>query len=203
MTQDLKKTLKTLYTAPKGTFIEIDVPERKALMIDGAGDPMTAPAYRAALGALYPLAYAIKFAEKAAGRDFVVPPLEGLWHAEDPTAFVRGARDEWRWTMLIPMPDSVTGTALDAARERAAAKDPALPFGAVRLDTLAEGRSLQALHLGSYADEAPLLAHLHDVEMPARGLTFNGPHHEIYLSDPRKVAPEKLRTLLRQPVREV
>ncbi|HSN43568.1 MAG TPA: GyrI-like domain-containing protein, partial [Propionibacteriaceae bacterium] len=133
------------------------------------------------------------------GDDFVVGPLEGLWSSADPGAFTRRTKDDWDWTMLIALPDQVDERDTAAGLAKAALKKPALP--AVRVVTLDEGLCLQILHLGSYDAEAETLARLHDDVMPQRGLTFNGRHHEIYLTDPRKTPPERLRTVLRQPVR--
>ena len=105
--------------------------------------------------------------------------------------------------MMIPLPDSVSSQDVADGLERGARKKPGLPISTLRALPLVEGRSLQILHVGTYDDEAATLARLHDEVMPERGLTFNGPHHEIYLSDPRRVAPERMRTVLRQPVRPV
>jgi len=193
---DIKKELRQLYAPRAGDWSLVEVPPQQFLMVDGAGDPNTAPAYAAAVEALFGLSYAIKFASKAAGRDFVVAPLEGLWTADDPGSFVRNDRAHWHWTMMIAQPDWVTASDVDSAR---AAKGIHAP----QLESLSEGRSLQVLHVGPYSEEAPTLARLHDEIMPTRSLTFNGAHHEIYLGDPRRVAPEKLRTVLRQPVRDV
>ncbi len=202
---DFKKADKALYTAKATGWSRIDVPEMSFLMIDGQGDP-NGPGYGAALRALYPVAYGVKFAEKGAGRDFAVPPLEALWWADDPAAFVAGDRRDWRWTAILRVPESVED--VEAVRETVLTKqarkkdgaDAAL-IAAVRLERFAEGDCLQRLHVGPYSDEAPTLAELHDRVMPDMGLTFGGKHHEIYLSDPRRVAPEKLKTILRQPVR--
>jgi hypothetical protein len=193
---DIKKELRDLYAARAGDWHEIEVPVQQFLMVDGEGDPNTAPSYAAAVEALYGLSYAIKFASKASGRDFVVAPLEGLWTSDDPGSFIRDDRTQWRWTMMIAQPHWITAADVDSAR---LAKGITAP----RLESLDEGRSLQVLHVGPYSAEAPTLARLHDEVMPARSLTFAGPHHEVYLGDPRRVAPEKLRTVLRQPVRAV
>jgi hypothetical protein len=198
---DLKKTRKELFTAPKGEFATVTVPRVLYLMADGHGDPNSSPDYPRAVEALYSTAYALKFAFKAQGRDFVVSPLEGLWSAADPSSFVARRKHEWDWTMLIMVPDFVDSAAFESACERARTKlgrvSPSL-----RLEALEEGLCLQALHLGSYDDEGPLLASLHDEIMTAGGYAFAGRHHEIYLGDPRKTAPEKLKTILRQPVRK-
>lgn len=196
---DFRKRDRAFYTGKPGQWDRLDLPELTFLAIDGMGDP-NGPGYAAALAVLYPLAYAIKFAEKDAGRDFTMPPLEALWWADDPAVFVSGDRARWRWRALLRMPETVDATALDAARAAAKAKGRDGPLDAVTRVRFAEGECLQCLHLGPYADEAPVLARLHDEVMPGLGLAFNGPHHEIYLSDPRRTRPEKLRTILRQPV---
>lgn len=204
---DFKKVDKALYAARPAGWQRIEVPEMSFLMIDGQGDP-NGPAYAAALMALYPMAYGVKFAEKEAGRDFAVPPLEALWWADDMAAFVAGERRNWRWTAMLRVPAGIGADTLAEVRASVLAKqakktdgaDPAL-IAAVRLERFAEGDCLQHLHLGPYTDEAPVLAELHEEVMPAMGLNFAGKHHEIYLSDPRRVAPGKLKTILRQPVR--
>ncbi|MDQ2089766.1 GyrI-like domain-containing protein [Marimonas arenosa] len=204
---DFKKTDKPLYTAPREGWARVQLPGMTFLMIDGQGDP-NGPEYAAALKALYPMAYGVKFAEKDAGRDFAVPPLEALWWADDMTAFVSADRAHWRWTAMLRVPDAVTSDLVKTVRETVATKQAKKTDGAdpdllrvIRLERFAEGDCLQRLHLGPYTDEAPVLADLHDKVMPGLGLTFGGKHHEIYLSDPRRVAPEKLRTILRQPVK--
>ena len=200
---DFRKSLKALYGPPAGRFVEIDVPQMRFVKVDGAGDPNRVADYGRAVEWLYAVSYAMKFAcKRAVGRDYVVPPLEGLWWAEDPRSFVTRRKDDWRWTMMIMVPEFVPPDLFDAAVAKTGAKRDDRP-DSLRLEPLAEGRCLQAMHIGSYDDEGPLLAELHDRVMPERGLTFNGPHHEIYLGDPRRVAPERLKTVLRQPVRPV
>jgi hypothetical protein len=197
---DLKKTRKPLFTALRNRFVMINAPPVSYLMVDGQGDPNTAQAYRPAVESLYATAFTIKFACKANGRDFVVMPLEGLWSAPDPESFVARRKDEWDWTMMIMVPDYVDDETFLAARIRARKKLGALPES-LRLESLEEGLCLQALHVGGYDDEGPLLARLHGEIMPSGGYDFAGRHHEVYLSDPRKTAPEKLKTVIRQPVR--
>jgi len=200
---DVKTALRPLYTAPRGRFVEVDVPEMTFLKADGAGDPNRAAEYRVAVEWLYGLAYAKKFAARAElGRDHVVPPLEALWWSDDPGSFVRREKDRWRWTVMILVPDFMPRALFEAACARMDAKRPDRP-ASLRREPLAEGRSLQALHIGSYDDEGPLLHLLHDEVMPALGVGFNGPHHEIYLGDPRRAAPARLKTILRQPVRSL
>ncbi len=197
---DFKKVLAALYAAPAGRFVEIDAPPLCFVKIDGEGDPNTTPAYKQAIEWLYPVSYALKFAAKGVGKDYVVPPLEGLWWADDPADFVARRKDRWRWTMMIMAPDYIEPSFFEAAAETTRKKLGDAP-PSLRLESLSEGRALQTLHIGSYDDEGPTLARLHDEIMPAKDLTFAGPHHEIYLSDPRKTAPAKLKTILRQPVK--
>ncbi|GAA1645126.1 GyrI-like domain-containing protein [Georgenia ruanii] len=198
---DFKKTLDA-YRAVAGEVRVVDVPDLQYLMIDGRGDPNTSPAFTEAVEALYPVAYTLKFTSKGElGRDYVVPPLEGLWWAEDMDAFTT-ARDKsrWSWTLMILAPDWLDGAMVAAAVERAAAKNRPARLDDVRLETLSEGRCVQTLHVGAFDDEADVLAHLHHEVIPGRGMRLTGKHHEIYLSDFRKVAPERQRTILRQPV---
>ncbi|MBN9541156.1 MAG: hypothetical protein BGN99_31815 [Alphaproteobacteria bacterium 65-37] len=198
---DFKKALASLYKAPSDRFVAVDVPEMQFVKVDGAGDPNTAPAYNRAIEWLYSTSYALKFAVKAAGKlDYGVPPLEGLWWADDPADFAARRKDRWRWTMMIMAPNIVDRPSFEAAVEKSK-KKLGDPPASLRLERFTEGRSLQILHVGSYDDEAPTLARLHDEVMPSQGLTFAGRHHEIYLSDARRTAPAKLKTILRQPVK--
>jgi hypothetical protein len=197
---DFKAELKHLYQPGIRDFVFVDVPAMTFVMVDGQGDPNTAASYRAAVEWLYGVSYAMKFASKDLGQDYFVPPLEGLWWADNPSDFVARNKANWRWTMMIMVPDFITRAMFDVAVEKTAEKLTEAP-ASLRLATYAEGRSLQIMHLGSYDDEGPALEHLHEVEMPARKLVHNGHHHEIYLNDPRKTAPAKLKTILRQPIK--
>ncbi|MFB9267490.1 GyrI-like domain-containing protein [Bradyrhizobium erythrophlei] len=199
---DFKKKLATLYSAPAGSFAIVDVPVMQFVKIDGSGDPNRDPAYARAIEWIYSTSYAMKFAAKAKlGKDYVVPPLEGLWWADNPDDFVARRKHLWRWTMMIMVPDFVESALYEAAVEKSRAK-LGEPPDTLRLEPLDEGRCLQTLHVGSYDNEGPTLARLHSEIMPAKGVTFAGPHHEIYLCDARKTPPEKLKTILRQPVRD-
>jgi len=201
---DFKRELKNLYAAPAKDFTIADVPPMHYLMIDGLGDPNTSQSYKDAIEALYAASYTIKFASKnGLGRDYTVPPLEGLWWADDMTSFTRGEKSAWRWTMMIMRPDWITPPMIESAIATLQAKKALPALSLLRDERLDEGRSVQIMHIGSYADEAPVLARLHHEFMPKHGLTFNGKHHEIYLSDARKTAPGKLKTILRQPVKPV
>jgi hypothetical protein len=178
------------------------VPELRYIVIDGHGDPNTAPAYAAAVEALYAVAYALKFASKnTLGRDFVVGPLEGLWRAEDQTVFIARNKDSWEWTMMISQPEWITEDMVHTSVESVSTKKGIAAARDIRLRTLAEGTCVQILHIGSYDDETPTLERLHNSYLPDHGLTYNGDHHEIYLSDARRTAPAKLKTILRQPVK--
>jgi hypothetical protein len=193
---DIKNALPALYAPKRGGFHVVDVPEIAFLMVDGHGDPNTSPAYVDAVTALYTLSYTVRaIAKSDLGRVHTVGPLEGLWSADDPAVFVTREKSAWDWTMMISQPAWITPDIVEAAMRKKKAVD------GVRFASYAEGRSVQVLHVGSYDDEAPVLAALHREYLPEHGLTFNGRHHEIYLSDPRRTAPEKLRTILRQPVR--
>lgn len=205
---DFKKRDRAHFSGKVGRYDVLTIPPIPYLMIDGQGDPSGAEFGRA-LAALYPLAFGVKFMHKSRGHDHVVGPLEGLWWAEDHRAFALGFRTEWKWTAMIRQLEGTTEDDLAGAREKALAKlakdkEPATDaatINAVRLEMMDEGEVMQILHVGPFADEAPILERMHAVEMPERGLDFAGHHHEIYLSDPRRVAPEKLRTILRQPVK--
>lgn len=195
--------MKALYapTAKQGLHL-VDVPAMRFLMIDGEGDPNTADDYRDALETLYPVAYAIKFASKTdLGRDYTAPPLEGLWWADDMGTFLTREKDKWKWTMMLMVPEWIGPKVIDAAIAKVARKKAPKSLGKLRVEVLEEGRAAQVLHTGSYDDEGPVLERMHEAFIPGEGLTMSGKHHEIYLSDPRKVAAEKLKTVLRQPVR--
>jgi len=205
---DFKKVDKALYTGKVGRFDLIEVPQQSYLMIDGSGNPGTAPAYGRALAALYGLSYGLKFHGKPQGVDHVVGPLEGLWWADDMSSFTSRDKEQWQWTMMIRQPEWVTAADMaqvlesvvaKTAKKRDATTDEAT-LRQVRLEGLCEGLVVQVLHIGSYDEEGPVLAEMHNRFIPENGLAMRGLHHEIYLGDPRKVAPEKLKTILRQPV---
>ncbi len=203
MKVDFKKALDS-YRARRGELRILDVPAMQYLMVDGQGDPNTSQQYVDALEALYPVAYRLKFASKRElDRDYVVPPLEALWWATDMSAFT-SARDksQWLWTAMIMTPDWITAEMVDDALAAVAAKGRPDALDKVRLDRLDEARCVQTLHIGPYDEEGPVLADMHHRFIPEAGLRMTGRHHEIYLSDARRVEPAKLRTILRQPVEE-
>jgi hypothetical protein len=198
---DLKKSL-DVYQAKRGQFRILEVPDLQYLMIDGHGDPNTSPAFAAALGTLYPVAYSLKFASKLTlDRDYVVMPLEGLWWADDHSAFLTGDKSQWDWTVMVLVPDWIDLDMVEAAIEQSEKKTGERRYDDLRLETLREGLSVQTLHVGPFAAEAEVLTRMHEEFIPAHGLAMTGKHHEIYLSDPRRTAPDKLKTILRQPVR--
>lgn len=199
---DFKKEFKELYS-PKNTDWEfIDVPKMNYLMIDGEGDPNSSVDYKQAVEALFAVSYAVKFmSKKNIGKDYVVSSLEGLWYADDMAVFASGKKDKFKWTMMIMQPDWITAEMIDQAIVQTGKKKDLAALPNIYSKTLNEGKCLQLMHVGSYDDEAPKLAYLHQDFMPKEKLDFNGLHHEIYLSDPRKVDSSKLKTILRQPVK--
>jgi hypothetical protein len=198
---DLKKELKHLYGPTAKKVVAIDVPAMNFLMVDGMGDPGTATAFSAAIEALYPLAYTLKFMVKRGGIgiDYGVLPLEGLWWADDMTAFTAGKRDDWKWTLMIMQPEWITGDLVDLALAEVAKKKdpPALPL--VRFESFKEGPSAQILHIGPFSEEGPTIEKVHGYIQDS-GHKRRDKHHEIYLSDMRRTAPERLKTILRQPM---
>ena len=197
---DLKKDLKLLYATLPGRVMLLDVPPLNFLMIDGTGNPNTAPAYAGAVQALYSLAYTIKFSlKKQVTADYPVMPLEGLWWMEDMAQFSLARKDDWLWTMMIMQPEVVTPQVVEAARAAAQKKKPSPALDRIRLERFEEGPCAQVMHIGPYAAEAPTIQHLHAF-IAESGFQRRGRHHELYLGDPRRTAPEKLKTILRQPV---
>lgn len=194
--------LEALYKAsPTPSWVE--VPKRQFLMIDGHGDPNTSAEYHQALEALYALSYALKFAlKKAQGREYKVGPLEGLWWAENMTEFSTERKGDWNWTMMIAQPEAVTQEWFEKVRLEVSHKKHLPALDKVRLESFKEGKAAQMLHLGPYSSEGPNIQKLHRF-IRGQGYRFDGrtqKHHEIYLGDPRKTQPEKLKTILRQPV---
>ena len=196
--QDLRKELKEYYTAKRKPEL-VDVPEGVFLTIVGQGDP-GGEEYREAMMALYGAAYTLKFRQKEQGRDFTVMGLEGLWWTDDMVfnASDPANRARWRWKSMVRQPGWVTGGMLDEVlpelREKRGGK-----VDQVRLERFHEGLSAQVMHLGPYSAEGPTILMLHGW-VEEQGLKLRGYHHEIYLSDPRRTAPEKIKTIIRHPV---
>jgi hypothetical protein len=199
---DFKKTLKPLYTAPAGGFVILNIPPLNYFMLDGHGDPNVEAGYQEAIAALYAASYTLKFSSKKNfNKDYVVPPLEGLWWAEDMADFTTRKKDRWFWRMMIMAPDFITEVAAKTAIADAHKKKNLSALSQIRFAALDEKQAVQTLHIGSYDSEGAILKKMHEEFIPSKGLVEAGVHHEIYLSDPRKVAAEKLKTILRQPVR--
>ena len=197
---DLKRELREYY-APKRTPALVEVPELAFLMVDGHGDPNVSVEYRDAVSALFAVSYGARFALKRAGvLDYGVMPLEGLWWVPNMSTFSTGEKSAWDWTAMIVQPDEVTADVLADAKASAAAKKALPALDRLRLERFAEGPAAQVLHIGPYSAEGPTIAALHAF-IADNGLERAGKHHEIYLGDPRRSAPEKLKTVIRQPVR--
>ena len=197
MKTDLYRRYKSEYVAPKNPAL-VRVGPARYLSVSGRGDP-NGPGFGAAVGALYGMAFTIKMVKKAAHRDYVVAKLEALWWGgRRGKLLIDSPRDTWRWKILIRVPTYVT--AADLARARRELVRRGKSGGTVRLESLHEGRAVQLLHVGPYDREHESLGRMEEF-VRAHRLRLAGRHHEIYLSDPRRVAPAKLRTILRRPVR--
>lgn len=188
---------KVLYSAKKDPEI-VEVPETWCLTVSGQGAPES-PAFQRAVEALYGLAYTLKFQLKPSGLDFKVPALEGLWWSEPPEAFTETPRDQWHWQLLIRMPEAVTAELVAEVRPQAAAKKGNPVILQVRFERFVEGTCAQLMHVGPFSEEGPNIERLHAF-IAEQGYRLRGRHHEVYLSDFRRTAPEKLKTILRQPV---
>ena len=197
---DLKKQLAYLYKPGAKVPALVDVPTMRFLMLDGVDD-VGGPSFTRAFQALFGLAYPVKFAAaKQLELSYPVMPAEGLyWDAEDPLAPLSSAK-HMAWRLMIMLPDPVSGEFVDEVREKVAAKKDLALLGDVRVQSFTEGRSVQVLHIGPYADETPTVERL-QAFAAEKGLEFSGAHHEIYIGDPNRSAPEKLKTGLRYPVR--
>lgn len=197
---DHKKLYKEFYSPPKKPSI-VDVPVFNFVMIDGRGDPNTSEAYQEALMALYSVAYTTKFALKKEGiSDFAVMPLEGLWWSKGEQLDLT-RKDDWSWTSMIMQPEKVSKLHIDSALKQAAEKKDLPSLSKIRFEPYHEGLSVQIMYLGPYSEEGPTINSLHEFA-DKQGFKLRGKHHEIYLSDPRRTAPEKLRTVIRQPVEQ-
>ena len=197
---DIKKQHKQLF-APKGEPHLVDVPKFRYLMIDGEGAP-EGTVFQDAIAALYSTAYTTKFALKKAGReDFVVPPLEALWWADDESAFEGNRRDEWQWTLMVILPDHVSDEDIRGTLAELETKGKLTEVHErMRTEVLEEGQSVQCLYVGPYDSMGGAISAMQSFA-ESKGLEFAGKHHDVYLSDPRRTAPEKLKTVLRRPVR--
>ncbi len=198
---DYKKDLKHLYKpSPKKVEI-VEVPQMNFLMIDGQGDPNTSREFQDAVETLYSLSYTLKFMIKkgASEIDYGVLPLEGLWWADDMSQFITGNKETWKWTLMIMQPEFVTTKLFNEAIEQVRKKKNPAALAKVRFESYPEGKAAQIMHLGPFSEEGPTIEKVHRF-IEENGFKRTGKHHEIYLSDIRKAAPEKWKTVVRQPM---
>lgn len=198
---DFKKQLKDLYKASAKKIDVVEVPAMNFLMVDGQGDPNTSKSFVEAIEALYPLSYTLKFMAKkgALGIDYGVMPLEGLWWADDMSSFSAGNKEDWQWTLMIMQPDFITEEMVTEAVQEVKKKKGPPALSLVRFEAFTEGKAAQTLHIGPYSEEGPTIKKLHGF-IEKSGCQRGGKHHEIYLSDMRRTASEKLKTIIRQPL---
>ena len=197
---DLKKELKQLYKVSAKKVAQVTVPPLKYLMVDGKGDPNNSPAYAEAVEALFSVSYTAKFAVKKGAQkmDYAVMPLEGLWWADDWSAFVAGDKANWNWTMMILQPSFVPDQNIEDAIAHVRKKKNLPALHRLRLEEFSEGECAQILHVGPFSAEGPTIEKLHEYILSHGSLT--GKHHENYLSDVRRADPSKWKTILRQPM---
>jgi hypothetical protein len=204
---DLKKESKELYNPSAKEVSIVDVPEMTYLMIDGEGDPNTSQEYQDAIEALFSTSYKVKFiSAKEEAKDYVVMPLEGLWWVDNMEDFSVRDKRNWKWTAMIRQPDFITKNMIEKALEEMKIKKNLPALSRIRFESLHEGLSAQIMHSGPYSEEEPTVKKLHEF-IEAKGYEFDGSipgerHHEIYLSDARRANPEKLKTIIRQPIKQ-
>jgi hypothetical protein len=201
-TIDYKKELKQLYQPSTKEVVRVEVPAMNYLMLDGEGDPNTSQAFADAVEVLFSLSYTLKFMVKKGvlAIDYGVMPLEGLWWADDMSAFAVGDKADWKWTAMIMQPEVITGDLVAAAFENVRKKKNPAALAKVRIESFAEGLCAQTMHIGPFSEEGPTIEKVHAF-IEANGFKRSGKHHEIYLSDIRKAAPEKWKTVVRQPMK--
>ncbi len=199
---DYKKTLKDFYQAKVNVPVVVQVPKMNFIMIDGRGDPNTSQEYIDAVQTLYPVAYTIKFTCKIKyGKDFGVMPLEGLWWTENMADFSAENKSNWLWTAMIMQPDVVTEDIYNQAVQQVREKKNPESLDKLSFASYDEGRAAQVMYVGPYSDEGPTIQELHEFIKKQGGSLddSNKHHHEIYLGDPRRTDPSKLKTIIRQP----
>jgi hypothetical protein len=196
---DLIKTLKPLYNPSAKEPALVEVPPLNFLLADGEGDPNTSQDFHEIMMALYGAAYTLKFGlKKAAGFDWKVMPLEGLWWMENMAEFSLERKEDWLWTLMIAQPDFITPDQVEVAKAELQRKKNPPSLSQVRFERYEEGSAAQIMHIGPFSEERPTIARLHEF-IAQSGHQLRGKHHEIYLSDPRRTPPEKLKTIIRQP----
>ena len=198
---DYKKELKHLYRPPAKKVETVIVPKMNFLMIDGEGDPNTSQAFQDAINVLYPLSYTLKFMVKRGeiGIDYGVLPLEGLWWADDMSSFSIEDKDGWKWTLMIMQPELITKVMVQEAIDQVRAKKNPVSLPLARFESFEEGKAAQIMHIGPFSEEGPTVEKVHSF-IEENGRQKTGKHHEIYLSDIRRAAPEKWKTIIRQPM---
>lgn len=196
---DLKKELKNLYGPSTKEITVVDVPAMNFLLVNGEGSPAS-PNYREAIEALFSVAYALKFmVKKAKGIDYSVMPLEGLWWADNMTKFSADRKEEWKWTAMIMQPKYVTAEDFEEAVEQVRKKKNSAALPRVKFESFKEGTAAQTLYVGPFSAEGQTIEKIHSY-IKNSGHELTGKHHEIYLNDPSKTAPERIKTILRQPM---
>jgi hypothetical protein len=198
---DFKKTLKHLYQPSVKEIVRVDVPEMNFLMVDGKGNPNSSKSFSDAIEVLYSVSYTLKFMVKKGkmGVDYGVLPLEALWWADDMSAFTTGDKDAWKWTVMVMQPEFITREIVKEAMETVAKKKKPVSLPLVRFEAFKEGKAAQILYIGPFSEEGPTIEKVHQF-IDDNGSHRVGKHHEIYLNDMRRVAPEKWKTIVRQPM---
>lgn len=197
---DFKKDYKALFNPSAKEVGLVEVPKLPYLMLDGTGDPNTSEEFQQAIEALFGLAYTLKFSLKKAGVvEYGVAPLEGQWWVAEGDTFSLSDKSNWLWTLMIMQPEQVTPELVAQDAQEVEKKKGSAAARQVRLASLEEGLAAQIMHLGPFATEEPTVAKLYDF-IQQKGYQKTGKHHEIYLNDFRRSAPEKLKTVIRQPV---
>jgi hypothetical protein len=198
---DFKKELKHLYNPSSREVKFVEVPKMNFLMTDGTGNPNTSKQYKEAVEALFAVSYTLKFMIKKGktALDYGVMPLEGLWWTDDMTKFSVENKDIWKWTAMIMQPEFVTKEMFAEATGQVEKKKDPPALSKIKFESFFEGVSAQIMHIGIYSEEGPTIEKLHKF-IHENGYELSGKHHEIYLSDPHKAAPDKMKTIIRQPV---
>ena len=198
---DYKKELKHLYKPPVKNVVIVNVPQMNFLMIDGKGDPNSSQTFQDAVESLYALSYGIKFMVKKGelAIDYGVLPLEGLWWTEDMSKFSVECKSDWKWTLMIMQPEFITGEMVAEATEQVRNKKNPVALSSLRFESLTEGKAAQIMHIGPFSEEGPTIQKVHEF-IKDKGGQLRAKHHEIYLSDIRKAAPENWKTIIRQPM---
>jgi len=198
---DIKKQLEEFYNASSKEVKFVDVPAMNFLMVDGKGNPNDSPEYKAAIEGLFNVSYALKFmVKKTKSIDYGVTPLEGLWWVDDMTKFSAERKDDWKCKAMIMQPNFVNAEDVKAAIEQVKKKKNLPAITKIRFESFNEGKAAQIMHIGPYSAEGANIAKIRAF-IQSNGYSLGGKHHEIYLNNPGKTAPEKLKTIMRQPTK--